>query len=202
MVDVLKIWKHNWDYYWDRLFFFAWYLYASRVERLHPMNCGFWTVRRRRDRRAGFPIEGFLPFWWGRLRSAFTRTRGIVQLFFQLEEVWLRSRPKSAIEDALHELVRKAKQDITDWRGLKAKELVALYEKLHAEMPEVKIPSVLSLWFRKRNPFAAAYTRAYVQRIWKQWYLHVWNPLKWAEVWLFETVNGVRFITYLMLVGR
>ena len=32
---------------------------------------------------------------------------GIVKLFFQLEEVWLRSRPKSKIEEALDELVVK-----------------------------------------------------------------------------------------------
>jgi len=202
MVNVLRMWRHDWHYYWDRLFFFAWYLYASRVERLHPMNCGFWTIRHRRDRRAGFPVEGFIPFWWGRLRAGLSRLRGLAQLFFQLEEVWLRSRPKSNIEEALHELVRKAKKDITDWRGLKAKELVALYEKLHAEMPEVKVPSIVSLWFRKRNPFVASYTRQYVQRIWKRWYLHLWNPLKWAEVWVFEWVNGLRFIAYLFLVGR
>jgi len=32
---------------------------------------------------------------------------GIVKLFFQLEEVWLQSRSKSKIEDALYELTRK-----------------------------------------------------------------------------------------------
>jgi radical SAM superfamily enzyme YgiQ (UPF0313 family) len=202
MVNVLKMWRHDWRYYWDRIFFFAWYLYASRVERLHPMNCGFWTVRRRRDRRAGLPVEGLLPFWWGRVKSYAARARAIVRLFFQLEEVWLRSRPKSKIEEALHEGVKKTRQDIADWRDLKAKELVALYEKLHVEMPEVKVPSVVSLWFRKRNPFAAAYTRAYAQRIWRRWYLHVWNPLKWIEVWMFEWVNGLRFLTYFLVVGR
>jgi hypothetical protein len=202
MVNVLKTWRHDWNYYWDRLFFFAWYLYASRIERLHPMNCGFWTVRHRNDRRAGFPVEALIPFWWGRIISAASRLRGILRLFFQLEEVWLRSRPKTAIEEAVHELARKAKNNITDWRDLKAKELVKLYEKLHVDMPEVKVPSVISLWFRKRNPFAAAYTRAYVQRIWHRWYMYLWNPLKWAEVWVFEGVNGLRFLAYLFLVGR
>ncbi len=31
MVNVLKIWRHDWLYYWDRMFFFAWYLYAAKV---------------------------------------------------------------------------------------------------------------------------------------------------------------------------
>ena len=62
MVNVLKVWRHDWSTYWNRLFFFAAYLYASRIERLHPMNCGFWTVRHQGDRRSGLPREGLLPF--------------------------------------------------------------------------------------------------------------------------------------------
>ena len=202
MANVLKGWRHNWRDYWNRIFFFAAYLYASKVERLHPMNCGFWTVRNRDDRRSGLPREGFIPFWWGRLKTVTSRLRGIVKLFFQLEEVWLRSRPKSKIEEALEELIAKTKKDIGDWRDIKTKELVALYKTLHDEMPEVKVPSVVGLWFRKHNPFVGSFTRSYARRIWRQWYLHVWNPFKWAEVWLFEWVNGVRFLTHLMVEGR
>ena len=201
MVNVLKVWRHDWRHYWNRIFFFAAYLYASRVERLHPMNCGFWTLRDRGDRRSGLPREGFIPFWWSRFKTVNSRLRGIVRLFFQLEEVWLRSRPKSKIEEALEELIAKTKQDSSDWRDIKTKQLVALYKTLHDEMPEVKVPSVVSLWFRKHNPFAGAYTRTYARRVWRQWYLHVWNPFKWVEVWLFEWVNGVRFLTHLMVEG-
>ena len=202
MVDVLKVWRRNRSYYWNRMFFFAWYLYASRIERLHPMNCGFWTVRQRSDRRPGFPREAFFPFWWGRLTAATARLREIVKLFFQLEEVWLRSRPKNHIEEAFQELITKTKQDIIDWRDLKAKELVALYEKLRVEIPEVKVPSVVSVWLRKRNPFAGSYSRAYAERIWRRWYIHIWNPLKWFEVWTFEWFHGLRFLTHLLAEGR
>ena len=202
MVNMLRVWRHDWRYYWNRLFFLAAYLYASRIEHLHPMNCGFWTVRDRNDRRSGFSREGFVPFWWGRFRTVTSRLLGIVKLFFQLEEVWLRSRAKSKIEEALEELIAKTTQDIIDWRDIKTRELVTLYKTLHDEMPEVKVPSAVSLWFRKHNPLAGAYTRAYAQRIWRQWYRHVWNPFKWAEVWMFEWVNGIRFLTHLMIEGR
>lgn len=202
MVNVLKVWRHDWHRFWDRIFFFAWYLYASRIERLHPMNCGFWTVRYRNDRRPGFPREAFVPFWWGRLKSAIVRIRGIVNLFFQLEEVWLQSRPKGAIEEALHERIAKTKQGIIDWRDLKVRELRALYRKLHDEMPEVKVPSAVTLWLRKRNPFTRVYSRVYFHRIWQRWYLHLWNPLKWAEVLLFEWVNGMRFLRHFLVEGR
>jgi len=202
MISVLRTWRRDWKYFWDRIFFFSWYLYASRIEKLHPMNCGFWTVRRRKERRPGFARERLFPFWWGRLKSAVTRMYGIVGLFFQLEEVWLRSRPKSAIEEALQEKILRTKKEIHDWRDLKVKELVALYRKLHDEMPEVRVPSAMALWLRKRNPFAGSYTRAYAERIWRRWYLHIWNPVKWADVWMFEWVNGVRFLAHYMSEGH
>jgi len=198
MVNVLRTWRHDRHAYRERLSFFAWYLYASRVERLHPMNCGFWSVRHRNDRRAGLPQEAVLPFWWNRLRVLASRLRGIAGLFFQLEEVWLRSRPKSDIEDALHAIIVKSNKDIRDWRDLKAKELATFYSRLHVEMPHVKVPSVVTLWFRIRNPFVGSFTRRYAQRIWDRWYLYLWNPLKWIEVWLFEWVNGLRFLSQLL----
>lgn len=202
MVSVLKTWRHNWTHYWNRLFFFAAYLYASRIERLHPMNCGFWTVRYRNDRRSGFPRESSLSFSWNRFTTCIGRIWNIGKLFFQLEEVWLRSRPKSKVEDALHDLIVHTKQDVIDWRDLKAKELVVLYRKLRNDMPEINVPSVIQLWFKKHNPFAHAFTRSYAQRVWRQWYLHVWNPLKWVEVWIFEWVNGIRFLTHLLVEGK
>ena len=202
MVRVLKMWRHDWSTYWNRLFFFAAYLYASKIERLHPMNCGFWTVRHRDDRRSGLPREGFIPFWWNRFRAISERLWGIGKLFFQLEEAWLRSRPKSKVEDALHELVVGTRKGVTDWRDLRARELAVLYRKLRDDMPDVKVPSTVQLWFRKHNPFIGAFTRSHVQRAWRQWYLHIWNPLKWVEVWLFEWVNGIRFLTHLLVEGK
>jgi hypothetical protein len=198
MVNILKLWKPDNYSYKERLSFFAWYLYSSRIEHLHPMNCGFWTVRRRSDRRLGLSREPFILFWWNRLRSLSFRLWGIVKLFFQLEEVWLRSRPKSDIEEALHELIAKTGQGIVDWRDIKVHRLASLYAKLHIEMPEMKVPSIVKLWFRKRNPFASAFTRLYAQRIWRRWYVYIWNPLKWLEVWLFECVNGFRFLSHLL----
>jgi radical SAM superfamily enzyme YgiQ (UPF0313 family) len=198
MVNILKLWRNDRYYYRERLSFFMWYLYASRIERLHPMNCGFWTVRRRNDRRASLPQEALVPFWWNRMKVLTLRIGKMAKLFLQLEEVWLRSRPKSTIEEALHDLTSKTKQDIIDWRDLSTKELASFYAKLSLEIPELKVPSLVHLWFKKRNPFAGAFTRMYTQRIWKRWYLYIWNPFKWIEVWLFEWVHGFRFLRHLL----
>ena len=202
MVSVLKVWRNDWSTYWNRLFFFAAYLYASGIEHLHPMNCGFWTVRHQDDRRSGFPREGFVAFRLSRLKATYAKLWGIVKLFFELEEVWLRSRPRSKVEEALHELIVRTRKDVVDWRDLKARELAALYQKLRDDMPDVKVPSVVHLWFKKHNPFAVAYTRSYVERVWRRWYLYAWNPLKWVEVWMFEWVHGTRFLTHLLVEGK
>jgi hypothetical protein len=116
--------------------------------------------------------------------------------------VWLRSRPKSRVEEALHDLMVRTRNDVIDWRDLKARELAGLYAMLREEMPDIRVPSVVRLWFRKHNPLARAYTRTYIQRIWRRWYLHIWNPLKWVEVWIFEWVHGVRFLTHLLGEGK
>jgi hypothetical protein len=91
---------------------------------------------------------------------------------------------------------------MVDWRDLKAGELVSLYQKLQTEMPHIRVPSVVTLWLRKRNPFVSAGSRTYAQRIWRHWYRHAWNPLKWAEVWLFEWVNGLRFFFALFVAAK
>jgi hypothetical protein len=198
MINVLRLWKHDHFAYRERLSFFAWYLYSSRIEGLNPMNCGFWTVRRRSERRSGFPTESLVPFWLNRTKVLTLRVWGLVKLFFQLEEVWLRSRQKSKIEEELHDMVSKTKQDIVDWRDLNTRELASFYKRLAIDMPEIKVPSRVRLWFKKRNPFAGAFTRLSVERTWKRWYLHLWNPLKLVEVWLFECVHGFRFLALLL----
>ncbi len=40
-----------------------------------------------------------------------------------------------------------------------ARKLAGLYRKLRGDIPDVKVPSVVHLWFKKHNPFADAYTR-------------------------------------------
>jgi radical SAM superfamily enzyme YgiQ (UPF0313 family) len=201
LVNLLKVWQGNRRKYWERIFFWMWYLSAWRVEGLHPMSCGFWTIRRRRDRRPGYPLEAFIPFWWGEVKRAAVRLAGIAKLFLQFQDIWLRSRPKSKLETALNDLIAGKKQGLTDWRELKARELAALYRQLSDHLPGGKVPSLIRLWLRKHNPFLLGYSRAYINRIWQRWYAHIWNPLTWLEVWIYELVLGVRFIINLKSQG-
>ncbi len=196
MVEVCRRWNENKRQYWDRLSFFMWYLYASR-RGFHPMNFGFWFRKKRSDRRSGFPKESIPAFWRGRAKDTLTELRIIAKLFFQMEEVWLRSRKKSQFEEDLSVFAAKAKAGVRDWRELKIREVRALYRELRDKIPGLRVPSWLTLWLKKHNVFAST-SRAYAESIWKRWYVHLWNPLKWLEVWLLEGINGVRFIKNLI----
>jgi len=45
------------------LFVLNWFIGSIRIERIHPLECGFMRLKRRRDRRSGMPIEPALTFY-------------------------------------------------------------------------------------------------------------------------------------------
>ena len=75
-------------------------------------------------------------------------------------------------------MLLKTRKDVVDWRDLKASELAVIRRKLRDEIPEVRVPSVVGLWFTMRYPFACAYTRLYVQRICREWLCSCLEPLE------------------------
>jgi hypothetical protein len=49
------------------LFIVNWFIGSTRIERIHPLECGFVRLKFRRDRRPGLPIEPawrFYPRYW------------------------------------------------------------------------------------------------------------------------------------------
>ncbi len=202
MVQVMRHWRKT-PRYWGQLSTLAWYLYAPLVEGLHPMNCGFWRIRSRRDRRPGMPRESLPVFLVREALDLLRRGRVLMRLLRQFEEVWLRSRPKSRLEEELEALLAKTKQDVVDWQGVRTRELVAFYRELAEKVPELRTLNTtrLSVWLRKHNPFIAS-SRAHVDRIWREWYRHVLNPLRWVEVWVFEATLAVRFLSSFLQFGK
>jgi hypothetical protein len=45
------------------LFVLNWFKGSIRIEKLHPLECGFVRLKHRRDRRSGMPIEPMLQFY-------------------------------------------------------------------------------------------------------------------------------------------
>jgi len=45
------------------LFVLNWFIGSIKIERIHPLECGFMRLKRRRDRRSGMPIEPALTYY-------------------------------------------------------------------------------------------------------------------------------------------
>jgi radical SAM superfamily enzyme YgiQ (UPF0313 family) len=45
------------------LFVLNWFIGSIRIERIHPLECGFVRLKFRRDRRSGLPLESLLAFY-------------------------------------------------------------------------------------------------------------------------------------------
>ncbi len=55
------------------LFVLNWFIGSIRIERIHPLECGFVRLKHRRDRRSGMPLEPFLSFYPRYLAGIFVK---------------------------------------------------------------------------------------------------------------------------------
>ena len=85
--------------YWGIFKNFLWYRYAVDVEDTHPMICGFLRIRDRRQRRPGFAVEGRLAHARRRARELARNARALVRLYRDMQEVWLATRGRPALEE-------------------------------------------------------------------------------------------------------
>ncbi len=85
--------------YWGIFKNFLWYRYAVDVEDTHPMICGFLRLKDRRQRRPGFAVEGRLAHARRRARELFRNARALVRLYRDMQEVWLATRGRPALEE-------------------------------------------------------------------------------------------------------
>lgn len=160
--------------YWNVLRNFVWYKNSVQIEGGHPMIHGLFRLKDRTDRRPGFPVESRLQHFVRRWRDARTLLRKWIALVLEMEELWLQTRHRSKAELFLLSELQRARAQAN--RSLRAAELqLALYRaKMH--VPELPVPSRLSLAFRDFNLDLArrvTYSRADIQRFWnntwKRW---------------------------------
>ena len=55
------------------LFVLNWFIGSIRIERIHPLECGFVRLKHRRDRRSGMPLEPALVFYPRYLAGIFVK---------------------------------------------------------------------------------------------------------------------------------
>jgi hypothetical protein len=84
-----------------------WYKYAALVENTHPMICGFFRRKGRRQRRPGHAREPFFSYYRKRFRETVRWSREVGKLYFELQELWLATRGRTRFQDNLDQLRRR-----------------------------------------------------------------------------------------------
>jgi radical SAM superfamily enzyme YgiQ (UPF0313 family) len=93
--------------YWNVLKNFLWYRYATLVENTHPMIGGFFRLKDRRQRRPGFPRESRWAHYRRRAREMRAWVRGVVGLYYEMQEVWLATRGRPRWQENIEEMRRR-----------------------------------------------------------------------------------------------
>ena len=153
--------------YWDIFLKFVWFKNSVEVEGGHPMLDGFFRLKSRKERRKIYPMESRWTYFKRRTGDIRRTLIGWIQLAMEMEEVWLETRTRGALEErVVLELSRRQKR-ISDWRNLHARELQVFYRKAAAYLERsyqggitssVRIPSRFQLWLKKRDVFSDSLT--------------------------------------------
>ncbi|MCL2012799.1 MAG: radical SAM protein [Cystobacterineae bacterium] len=144
MKDVLS--RAHPKNYWNLLLDFLWYKNSALVEGGHPMLSGFFRLKPRKDRRAGYAVESPLPHFFRRTREIAQALRGLLLLLLEMEELWLQTRIRSEPEKRLRLEIEALRKQLK--RNLRSAELQLAHIRTRLHFPEIRVPSRLSLAFR------------------------------------------------------
>jgi radical SAM superfamily enzyme YgiQ (UPF0313 family) len=176
--------------YWNIMRNFIWYKSAAILEKRHPMMAGFFRRKSRRAMRHGVPVPTVWAFAKMRLGEIALYLQGAIQLLWEMQELWLSTRPRSAAEERLvHEMTRIYAMV---QRRLTVSELQLAYQRARTHLPALQVPSRLTLYWQKWNLFYAGgrvFTRADIDQSW-------FRIVTWVRRYKFPVVSPIRlFIT-------
>ena len=171
MIQILK--QTPTKKYWDIFMNFLWYKNAVQVEGGHPMLHGFLRQKCRVERRETFPIESPWAFFMRRAGDIGRTLKGSFQLLMEMEEVWLETHKRGALEERVVFELSRQQQRVLDWRDLRVRELQALYRQAETCLEHScrqGIPSWFQLWLKKWNLFSDSltFTRKPMNMFWQQ----------------------------------
>ena len=84
--------------YWDTLWKFFWYKGATTIEMNHPMLTGLIRLKDRKNRRSGYEVQPLLTHLKMRAAEIFNESVGLVKVWWEIQELWLQTRPYTAFE--------------------------------------------------------------------------------------------------------
>ena len=203
------------DNYWGIFSNFMWYKNSIDVEGGHPMISGFFRLKERLERRAGYPIEGRWVYSKRRFWDILRAVKGRWKLTLELEEVWLATRHRGPLEQKVISEIARMTQCAKEWRDLRTSELFLLYQKAATALEKkniyrFRIPSRFQIWMNKWNLFSLRLTSTreplqkfwdHVQVSWKRGDVLRVNYLRMFLAMIEESVYFVRFILSIVISG-
>ncbi|MBI4341043.1 MAG: radical SAM protein [Candidatus Omnitrophica bacterium] len=171
--------------YWAVFANFIWYKNAVEVEGGHPMIHGFVRLKSRGERRPGAPVETRWRFAARRARDLWRYVRLWPRLALEMEEVWLQTRSRSALEQRVIEELRRIPASAIGWRRMRVIHLRRAYQRAAcalrraspgvSRLPRPPVPPHLVLWVRRWNPFSQSLTssRRSMRRFWRRCLIQV-----------------------------
>ncbi|HEX2713929.1 MAG TPA: radical SAM protein [Candidatus Acidoferrales bacterium] len=168
--------------YWNNLLRFMWYKNSILTEERHPMMCGFFRLKGRKNRRPGYPVLSRREYFISRGREIRAHLKGMLSILLEMEELWLQTRiPGEAERRIVEELNRIGAAA----RGqLKLADLQLAHLRAKMQFPTLRVPSKFVLLWARWSPLLASrkvYTRADLDVFWRL-VKHHWIERKWFRI--------------------
>ena len=168
--------------YWNNLLRFLWYKNSIQTEARHPMMCGFFRLKGRKNRRPGYSVLSRWEYFKMRQREVRADLGAMLRLLREMQELWLQTRHPGAAEQRVVEEVNKIRAAA---RGqLKVADLQLAHLRAKMYFPELRVPSKLHLLWAKWYPLLApskTYTRADLDAFW-QLVKQRWQDRHWFRI--------------------
>lgn len=166
--------------YWDVFMKFIFYKNSLMIDKVHPMLGGIIRLKDRLQKRPGYSIESPFQHFIRRIKDTFHSIKCLIKIVLEMEEVWLRTRPRSLLEQEVVEELQKKYRYARHWRELKLKELKATYTYALLQLKnrtsnlkhweKFNIPSDFSIWLKQHNfcAMSLTYSRKSFEEFWRE----------------------------------
>jgi radical SAM superfamily enzyme YgiQ (UPF0313 family) len=134
MIRILSRWSDRPKCYWNLMTVFFWYKNAALIEKQHPMVAGFFRLKERKSRRAGFAIDPLPVHAWKRAKEIAHLFIAWAKFIKEMEDVWLQTRKKSEREERWLEQVQKIQADV--WQALRIGDIQKICNSAKEALPE------------------------------------------------------------------
>jgi radical SAM superfamily enzyme YgiQ (UPF0313 family) len=152
--------------YWNNFLRFLWYKNSIQTEERHPMMCGFFRLKGRKNRRPGFPILSRWNYYKLRVKEIRAHLAGMLRVMVEMEELWLQTRHPSEAEQRVVEELAKIREK---YGQLKLADLQIAFQRAKEHFPSLRVPSKVHLFWAKWSPLfvpGKVYTRADLAQFW------------------------------------